>query len=173
MSVFVRRGGTAAEKALTKWQKYSITYDESASQLTLISRRTSGDPASYSVTFTYYDALSFTPSGQATGSGQHSVGVSYNTYSNANQMNGKIMLMDGTFYLVSAVAATRQRYTDEDALANRYTTVKVYKNGTNIGTASTAKNYAKKGSYIGDVESENEDEYPDNGVLGLYYYVKQ
>lgn len=40
-------------------------------------------------------------------------------------------------------------------------------------TAATARSLAVAGDYIEDVKSENPDEYPDNGPLGLYFYIKQ
>lgn len=178
MSVFVRRGGTAAEKALTKWSKYSISYNGTSTQITVSSTSSinSTSASSITTTITYYDALSFAPDGTATGSGEHSVTVSYNSYTNANQMNGKIMYSSGSFYYILNDAATRNSRNGESSAGGstfRTYFYYVYKQSYGAMTAATAKNFARAGTYIGDVESENEDEYPDNGVLGLYYYVKQ
>lgn len=179
MSVFIRRGGTAAEKEPTRWAKYSIAYTGTSTKITVSSTSTmsgSSTANSTATTITYYDALSFDKSGNAAGSGSHTVSVSYNTYTNANNMNGKIALISSSFYYILNDAATRNNGTNSSEAEGTIWTsyyAYVYKNTYGAMTASTAKNFIKAGTYIEDVESENEDEYPDNGPLGLYYYVKQ
>lgn len=175
--VFFRRRGLP-EKKKTTWKKYNIAYKGTSSQITVASASTTNDgyPSSKATTITYYDTLSFGQSGEATGIGSHSVSVSYNTYQNANSMDGKIMLSGSLFYYILSNAATRKRRSGEyEAGGTTFTTYfcYVYKDSYGAMTASTAKNFTQAGTYIEDVESEDPNAYPDNGPLGLYFYIKQ
>lgn len=174
MSVFVRhRRAPAAGK--TVWKKYTIAYTGTASVCSIITcSGTASISTSKSKTanVTYYDTLSFAADGTATPSGENSLSLAYNSYTNANKMNGKVMLQGGSFYYILSDAATRN--TGSYTMSGKtWYTAWVNKQTYGAMTAETAKSFTTAGDYVEDVESEDADAYPDNGPLGTYYYVKQ
>lgn len=109
-----------------------------------------------------FDGYSFAADGTATSMGSTKLAVSYSDYTVANQCQ-KAVFQDANYlyYYGDDSPATREK-------SGMY--ARVYKTGIQI---TDPRAQAIAGDYIEDVESENPDEYPDNGPLGLYYYVKQ
>lgn len=167
MVFFKRRGCPAKQK--TTWKKYTIAYKGTAQETTIATASNSDETVAKrtEIDVTYYDNLIFAADGTATASDPHTVSVSYKTYSRANNLDGKIVLLNESFYFVLSDPATRE----ETWLI--VTLVYVYKNTYGAMTAATAKDFTAAGTYVEDVESEDENAYPDSGPLGTYYYVRQ
>lgn len=167
--VFFRRRGLPKNRK-TKWGKYSIAYSGSPSSVAVAETNSSNYnmATSTATTVTYYDDLVFAADGTATASGQRTLSVAYNTYTNANGLDGKFLLQNGSFRYVLSDAATRALNS-----GTRVYYAYVYKQTYGAMTAATAKNFTTAGTYIGEVESEDENAYPDNGPLGTYFYIKQ
>lgn len=67
------------------------------------------------------------------------------------------------FFRRRGIADTKTKWKKYSvAYSGTATSLKIAKTGTNIA-----------GDYIEDVEDENASAYPDNGPLGLYWYIKQ
>lgn len=159
--VFFRRRGLH-EKQKPTWKKYSIAYSGSVLTKTVYQTK---DGETYS-TLTYYDGFVFPLSGNPSLGTKYTTEVSYmGGYKNANKTKGKIFSNYGYYYFGTNDDATREF----DSANQNYC---VYKKGIKV-TAATARSLAIAGDYIEDVESEDPNAYPDNGPLGLYYYVKQ
>lgn len=95
--------------------------------------------------------------------------MSYNDYTKADELSGKIVtdtnLQNFQMFYATKDAATREG-------GSRLGYYNVIKKGISV-TAATARSLAIAGDYIEDVESEDPNAYPDNGPLGLYFYIKQ
>lgn len=168
--VFFRRRGLP-EKRKPTWKKYTIAYTGTAEKTAITTSVNSDETAAKrtEINVTYYDNLVFAADGTATARGSNTVSVSYDTYSRADVLNGRIVLLDESFYFVLSDPATREINTKLIIFISAY----VYKNTYGAMTAATAKDFTEAGTYIEDVESEDENAYPDNGPLGTYYYIKQ
>lgn len=169
MVFFRRRGFPSKQK--TTWKKYTIAYTGTETRTTVAySTGTSLVSAKAATsTVTYYDNLSFAADGTAAGLGENTVKVSYNTCANADQMNEKILKRNGSFYFVLNDAASCSSAYVSQYKYGAY----VYKQSYGAMTTETAKSFTTAGDYVEDVESEDENAYPDKGPLGTYYYVKQ
>lgn len=154
--VFFRRRGLL-EKKKTIWKKYTVAYSGTAVNVTIGegSRSTSESTVYY-----YTDGFNFPESGNPTLSGRTILRVMYVSSKNANVLKGK--LFSDLFF------GTQDNATSKQSVDTYY----VYKKGIRV-TAATARSLAIAGDYIEDVESEDPNAYPDNGPLGLYFYIKQ
>lgn len=170
MSVFMRRGGAVSAKK-TKWAKYTISYTGTKTEVKVAygTGTTTTAAKAATTTVTYYDSLSFAADGTAGGLGSNTVTVSGSFATNADKMNGKIFQNGNYFYYILNNAATYNTYKQS---TNQYG-CNVYKQSYGAMTAETAKSFTAAGTYVEDVESEDENAYPDNGPLGTYYYIKQ
>lgn len=125
------------------------------------------DPyADASNSISYYDGYNFPLNGNPTLGTLQRVSVGYLNYSKANQLKGKIFQYNN-YYFGTNDDATRGT---EGRGSSKYYYVR--KKGILV-TAATARSLAIAGDYIEDVESEDPNAYPDNGPLGLYFYIKQ
>lgn len=123
-------------------------------------------PSSKAQTLYYYDGFDFPLSGDPTLGTEHSVNVNAATVNNANILKGKIFIRSNQYYFGTNDNATT--WDEWDGSLFYY----VGKKGILV-TAATARSLAIAGDYIEDVESEDPNAYPDNGPLGLYFYIKQ
>ena len=157
MAVFFRRRGIAETK--TKWKKYKVAYSGTATSLKIAKTGTNKEVK-------YSDGYDFPLSGDPTLSAQKSANVK--TASDCNVLKSKIFIGDNggawqpkvAWYYIQNQDAT----TDSSGNAMMQC-ISV--------TAATARSLAIAGDYIEDVEDENASAYPDNGPLGLYWYIKQ
>lgn len=145
--VFFRRRGNVEVNKATVWKKYSVAYSGTAREYY---------NAGTGSIITYYDGFDFpADGGDPTLSGKHSAICSTKNYK----------------YLIKKIYSNQymlrlsitQNELGSDYITGSYIEV----------TAATARSLAIAGDYIEDVESEDPNAYPDNGPLGLYYYVKQ
>lgn len=163
MAVFLRHRFSGGVKT-TIWKKYSVAYSGSAQDVEIYAA--SDYYADVSRSVTYYDGFNFPQDGTPTLETETTISVGYLVYTNANKFKGKIFTYNN-YYFGTNDDATRG---SSGSGSNKYYYVR--KKGIKV-TAATARSLAIAGDYIEDVESENPDEYPDNGPLGLYYYIKQ
>lgn len=162
MAVFLRHRFAGGVKT-TIWKKYSVAYSGTVEEVNVWAAAGTADSPEYCY---YYDGFDFPISGTPTLGTKQRVSVDYDNYTNANTFKGKIFTYNN-YYFGTNDDATHGRYRSPEA-SYYY----VRKKGIKV-TAATARSLAIAGDYIEDVESENPDEYPDNGPLGLYYYIKQ
>lgn len=156
MAVFFRRRGLAETK--TKWKKYKVAYSGTVESVDV--NGTNALSPSQASNTAYYDGYEFPDSGTPTLTAQKTVSVSYNTASNADILKQKIF-------------SKRNLYYGDDTPARAVESgvyYRVYKKGIKI---TDPRAQAIAGDYIEDVEDENASAYPDNGPLGLYWYIKQ
>lgn len=156
MAVFFRRRGIADTK--TKWKKYKVAYSAAAAENMAIASHTGSTESS---SISYASQLYFSAAGEPELQDAQTAVVSYNSYTNANLLKNRFWASGNTWYIGTGDDATRNRNLSGPVLV--YT---VYKKAKRI-TAWIA------GDYIEDVEDENASAYPDNGPLGLYWYIKQ
>lgn len=155
MGMFLRRG---LAETKTKWKKYEVSYSAAAAADRAIASH-SENTASSSIS--YASKLYFSAAGEPELQDAQTAVVSYASYTNANQLKHMFWASSNTWYIGTGDDATRNR--NQSGLVTVYT---VYKKAKRI-TAWIA------GDYIEDVEDENASAYPDNGPLGLYWYIKQ
>ena len=163
MAVFLRHRFAGGVKT-TIWKKYSVAYSGTVSNVQIWRGQL---PSSKAQTLYYYDGFDFPLSGDPTLGTEHSVNVNAATVNNANILKGKIFIRSNQYYFGTNDDATRGT---EGRGSNQYYYVR--KKGIPV-TAETARSLAIAGDYIEDVESEDPNAYPDNGPLGLYFYIKQ
>lgn len=156
MAVFFRRRGIADTK--TKWKKYKVAYSGTVESVNIGSTNALSPSEARNVA--YYDGYEFPDSGTPTLTAQKTVSVSYNTASNANVLKQKIFSKSGLYYGDDTPASAVQ--------GGVY--YRVFKKGIKI---TDPRAQAIAGDYIEYVEDENASAYPDNGPLGLYWYIKQ
>lgn len=161
--VFFRRRGNAEIIKPTVWKKYTVAYSGTVEDVNVWAGLDAADSPD---TRYYYDGFNFPLSGDPTLGTQNSVDVDYYSYTNANAFKGKIFRYN-SYYFGTNDDATRGRYRSPES-SYYY----VRKKGIRV-LATTARSLAIAGDYLEDVESEDPNAYPDNGPLGLYFYIKQ
>ena len=155
MAVFFRRRGLAETK--TKWKKYKVAYSGTVENVSVVTNALSPSDARDTA---YYDGYEFPDFGTPTLTAKKTVSVSHNTASNADVLKQKIFSKSNLYYGDDTPASAGQGGTY----------YRVYKKGIKI---TDPRAQAIAGDYIEDVEDENASAYPDNGPLGLYWYIKQ
>ena len=156
MAVFLARPMKAGK---TKWKKYSVAYSGTATSLK-ISKTGTNKKIEYS------DGYDFPLSGNPTLSAQKSANVK--TASDCNVLKSKIFIGDDGSAWEPKVAW----YYIQNQDATTDSSGNAMMQGISV-TVATARSLAIAGDYIEDVEDENASAYPDNGPLGLYWYIKQ
>ena len=159
MAVFFRRRGLAETK--TKWKKYSVAYSAAAAANVTVASHAGNNASTATSAISYASQLYFSAAGEPELQDAQTAVVSYNSYTNANQLKNRFWASGNTWYIGTGDNATRN--TNQLGTVTYYA---VYKKAKKI-TAWIA------GDYIEDVEDENASAYPDNGPLGLYWYIKQ
>lgn len=149
----------------TIWKKYSVAYSGTVNPHSV----TYSANSSFAVSISYCDGFNFPLSGNPSLTATKTLNVSYNDYTKADELSGKIVtdtnLQNFQMFYATKDAATRGG-------GSRLGYYSVIKKGISV-TAATARSLAIAGDYIEDVESEDPNAYPDNGPLGLYFYIKQ
>lgn len=155
MAVFLRHRFAGGVKT-TIWKKYKVTYSNAT--------------VTYSIevgtSIRYYDGLTF----PADGSDPTLVNGQSGTIaapSAATTLPGKLMVF-GTSLSVGANTSVYDVVSFDTRQSQGYINFRARQL-----TRATARSLAIAGDYIEDVESEDPNAYPDNGPLGLYFYIKQ
>lgn len=157
MAVFLRHRFAGGVKT-TIWKKYSVAYSGTVSNVMLSNSRYESETANVWI----FDGYSFAADGTATLMGSTNLAVSYSNYTVANQCQKAVFEdVNYLYYYGDDSPATRKK----SGMYGR-----VYKTATRI---TDPRAQAIAGDYIEDVESEDPNAYPDNGPLGLYFYIKQ
>lgn len=128
----------------TIWKKYTVKYSSNSSS------QASKDANETMIVYSAYDFPAGSANPTLTGRTNFTV-----TSSSASKFRDKLTSYG---YIYSALWRSSAR-----AITYYYYPV----------TAETARSLAIAGDYIEDVESEDPNAYPDNGPLGLYFYIKQ
>ena len=159
MAVFLARPMKGTKP---KWKKYKVAYSGTVESVSI--GATNSQSPSQTSNAVYYDGYEFPDSGTPTLTAQKTVSVSYNTASNADVLKQKIFKQKNT--------SSTLYYGDDTpaSAAQGGVYYRVFKKGIKI---TDPRAQAIAGDYIEDVEDENASAYPDNGPLGLYWYIRQ